>query len=88
MKTKTDTDQRWFVMTENGLGQFTVVSFGPFVDLANAKLTVYRLATHGIKSQVYSEQYAKECDSLGYYDLCKRFPKWMHHERKTAERHN
>ena len=61
----------WYVMTGGPIDpkQHTVASFGPFHDLALAKLAVQRLLISGVKSSVHSEEYAKQVDVHGVSQL-------------------
>lgn len=72
----TNETKRWYVMTGGPIDpkQHTVAAFGPFHDLALARLTAHKLSAVGVKSSVYSEEYAKDCDVHGVSALRMKNP--------------
>lgn len=70
------TARRWYVMTPSPIdpSEFTIASFGPFYDLAIAKVAIARLAKHGCGSSVADEATARAVDALGVIRLAAMHP--------------
>ena len=65
---------RWYVMTPSGAGGLAA-SFGPFNDLALARIADGKLKIAGIKSVIFGEQAAKDDDIHGVSALIIKHPK-------------
>ena len=65
----------YFIMVSNGIDHtLSRCGFGPFIDLAEARIVESKLKKHGVECGVYSDQYAKDCDWGGYLELKAKNP--------------